>query len=595
MQLMNAQELREKYLKFFEEKGHTVIPSASLIPENDPTVLFTTAGMHPLVPYILGEKHPGGDKVTNVQKCIRTGDIDEVGDNTHLTFFEMLGNWSFGDYFKEDAIKWSFEFLTDEKWLNIPIEKLAITCFEGDDAASKDEESAKLWMDLGISEKRIAFLGKEDNWWGPAGKTGPCGPDTEMFYWSGDDSVPETFDPSDERWIEIWNDVFMEYNKNEDGSHTPLKQKNVDTGMGLDRVVAVLNGEKSPFETDLFAPIIEKIEALSGKRYQENKETMRVIADHIRTAVFIIGDQRGVVPSNVDQGYVLRRLIRRAIMHGKKLGIETAFTSELGSIVVDHYKDAYPELSENAGRISSELQKEEEKFGKTLAKGLKQFEKIAQKDGRISSGSAFDLFTSHGFPVEVTQEMAEEKGIEIDLVGFEDKMQSHRDLSRSGAEKKFSGGLADDSAEVLRLHTATHLLHRALKNVLGDDIAQKGSNITSERLRFDFNYLEKVPADKLQEIEDEVNKAIKADLPVHFEELTPEEAEERGAIGYFDDKYATLGNKLKVYFVGDYSSEICGGPHVERTGELGGFKIAKEQAVSAGIRRIKATISANET
>ncbi len=592
---MTAQELREKYLEFFKQKGHTVIPSASLIPENDPTVLFTTAGMHPLVPYLLGEKHPGGSRVANVQKCIRTGDIDEVGDNTHLTFFEMLGNWSFGDYFKEDAIKWSFEFLTSSDWLNIPLEKLAFTCFAGDDSAPKDDESAKLWMDLGVSEKRIAFLGKEDNWWGPAGKTGPCGPDTEMFYWAGDSEVPEVYDPSDEQWVEIWNDVFMEYNKNEDGSYSPLEQKNVDTGMGLDRVVAVLNNQKSPFETDLFLPIIKNIEALSGQKYAENKETMRVIADHIRTAVFIIGDQRGVVPSNVDQGYVLRRLIRRAIMHGKKLGIQTAFTSEIAGVVVDLYGNYYSELFDNEKTIYAEHQKEEEKFGKTLEKGLRQFEKVAKRDGKITGDSAFDLFTTHGFPVEVTQEMAAERGIDIDVSDFEEKMQSHKDQSRSGAEKKFAGGLADDSAEVVRLHTATHLLHRALKNVLGDEIEQKGSNITAERLRFDFSYPEKVPADKLQEIEDQINEIIQKDLPVHFEELTPEQAKERGAIGYFDDKYATLGNKLKVYFVGDYSSEICGGPHVERTGELGGLKIAKEQAVSAGVRRIKATISANET
>ena len=601
--MLSATDIRKKYLEFFKENGHAIIPSASLIPENDPTVLFTTAGMHPLVPFLLGEKHPQGARLANVQKCIRTGDIEEVGDDTHLTFFEMLGNWSLGDYFKKEAIEWSFEFLTSKKWLGIPLEKLAISVFSGDKNAPRDGQSAKLWQSLGILKERIAYLPKENNWWGPAGQTGPCGPDTEMFYWSGDAKAPKKFDPDDKQWVEIWNDVFMEYDKQANGSFKSLKQKNVDTGMGLDRVVAVLNGEKSPFETDLFLPILHKIEELSGKNYTDDPKTrwsMRVIADHLRTAAFILGDQRGVVPSNVDQGYVLRRLIRRSIMHAKKLGVTGAFTKEIGEIIVREYSNIYSELAEHRARVVEELVKEEEKFGRTLQRGLREFERVVQKEGGMITGAtAFDLFTTHGFPLEVTQEMAKERNIVVDVLGFQTEFTKHQELSRKGAEQKFAGGLADHSAEVVRLHTATHLLHRALKNVLGDSIEQKGSNITAERLRFDFNHGEKIPADKLKEIEDIVNEQIKKDLPVHFEELAPEEAKKRGAIGYFDDKYATLGNKLKVYFVGDekygfFSKEICGGPHVEHTRELGGFKILKEEAVSAGIRRIKAEVSANK-
>ncbi len=601
--MISATDIRKKYLDFFREKGHAIIPSASLIPENDSTVLFTTAGMHPLVPYLLGEKHPAGTRLANVQKCIRTGDIEEVGDDTHLTFFEMLGNWSLGDYFKKEAIEWSFEFLTNKKWLGISLEKLAVSVFTGDKDAPRDEESAKIWQSFGIPKERIAYLPKENNWWGPAGQTGPCGSDTEMFYWSGDSAAPKKFDPEDKQWVEIWNNVFMEYDKQADGSFKPLKQKNVDTGMGLDRVMAVLNNEKSPFETDLFLPILHKIEELSGKNYTDDPKTrwsMRVIADHLRTAAFILGDQRGVVPSNVDQGYVLRRLIRRSVMHAKKLGVDKPFTREIGEIVVTEYSPAYPELEKNRTRVVDELAREEEKFGRTLEKGLREFERVLKKEGSLISGkSAFDLFTAHGFPLEVTEEMAKERGIVVDAAGFQKEFEHHQELSRRGAEQKFAGGLADHSQEVVRLHTATHLLHRALKNVLGEEIEQKGSNITAERLRFDFNYKEKIPADKLKEIEDIVNEQIKKNLPVHFEELTPEEAKACGAIGYFEDKYAMLNNKLKVYFVGDdkkgfFSKEICGGPHVEHTGELGGFKILKEEAVSAGIRRIKAAVSANQ-
>ena len=600
--MITAKQLRKKYLDFFKEKGHAIIPSASLIPENDPTVLFTTAGMHPLVPYLMGEKHPEGKRLASVQKCIRTGDIEEVGDATHLTFFEMLGNWSLGDYFKKEAIEWSFEFLTDEKWLGIPVEKLAISVFEGDDSAPRDEESAKIWKSFGIPEKRIAYLGKEDNWWGPAGKTGPCGPDTEMFYWSGEGRAPEEFNPEDDNWVEIWNDVFMEYDKQADGTCKPLKQKNVDTGLGLERTVAVLSNEKSPYETELFLPIMHKIEELSGKNYTDDEETrksMRIIADHLRAAVFILGDPRGVSPSNLEQGYVLRRLIRRSIVHAKKLGVDKPFIHKVGEIVVNEYGDVYPELEQNKDRVIEELKQEEERFGKTLERGMRRFEKAVRACGsRITGQAAFELFATHGFPLEVTQEMAKERGISVDVKGYKEEFKKHQDISRAGAEQKFSGGLADESEEVKKLHTATHLLHRALKNVLSEDIEQKGSNITAERLRFDFNYPEKVPADKLKEVEDMVNEQIKKDLPVYCEEMTAEEAKKTGAAGYFDEKYKNL-SKVKVYFIGNdktgrFSSEICGGPHAKSTGELGEFKIKKEKAVSAGVRRIKATVSVNQ-
>jgi len=597
---MNTKELRQKYLDFFENNGHAIISSASLIPENDPTVLFTTAGMHPLVPYLMGEKHPSGTRLTDVQKCIRTGDIDEVGDKWHLTFFEMLGNWSLNDYWKDEAIKWSFEFLI--KKLNIPVEKLAVTCFVGDENAPKDSESAEIWLKLGIPEERVAYLGKEDNWWGPAGQTGPCGPDTEMFFWTGLEDAPAVYDPTDKNWVEIWNDVFMEYAKDTNGKYNKADRRNVDTGMGLERTVAILGGMTDVYYVDTMWPIIEKLEEISGKKYSENDEvtkSMRIISDHLRAAVMIMGDNRGVAPSNIDQGYVVRKLIRRAIRHGRNLKIANNFCKEIGQVVVGIFKDVYPEIEKNKEFALGELEKEENKFRKTLEQGLKEFAK-ASADNNISGKEAFNLFTTYGFPLEMTQELAVEGGFDFDLKEFEEEFKKHQDVSRAGAEQKFKGGLADTSEETTKLHTATHLLHASLRKVLGDHVYQKGSNITSERLRFDFSHPEKMTSEQVKETEDLVNSAIVRDYPVSFQELTVEEAKEKGAIGLFEEKY---GEKVKVYTVGDpnqkpmadassptFSMEVCGGPHVENTGVLGKFKIKKEEASSSGVRRIKAVL-----
>lgn len=606
---MNAKDLREKYINFFVEKhGHKEIKGASLIPENDPTVLFTTAGMHPLVPFLLGEPHPSGKRLVDVQKCVRTGDIEEVGDATHLTFFEMLGNWSLGDYFKKEAIEMSFEFLTNE--LGLDKSMLAVTCFEGDDNAPRDEESAEVWRSLGMPDERIAFLGKKDNWWGPAGATGPCGPDTEMFYWTGEGDAPKEFDTEDDRWVEIWNDVFMQYNKKEDGSFEPLEQKNVDTGMGLERVVAVLNGKKSPYETELFTDIIAQIRLLAG--YGEPNESQlhaeRVIADHIRSATFIMGDQFGVMPSNTDQGYVLRRLIRRAIRYGKKIGIEGDFVRKIAGIVVKNYSNYYTALNDNAEKIFSGMAKEEEKFNRTLHKGLRiltrEMEKLEDKKSEgvkaFDEKFFFEMLATYGFPVEMTIEELKEGGwIEHEgqqkyvMEKFEHYFEEHQKLSRAGAEKKFAGGLADHSEETTRLHTATHLLHQALRDVLGPHVAQKGSNITAERLRFDFSHGEKMTPEQKEEVEKIVNEQIEKALPIHCEEMTVSEAKDRGAIGLFESKY---GDRVNVYFMGEgedsFSIEICGGPHVENTSELKSFKIKKEESCGAGVRRIKAVIGA---
>lgn len=584
---MTSSEIRKKFLEFFEKKEHTIIPSASLIPENDSTVLFTTAGMHPLVPFLLGEVHPGGKRVASVQKCIRTGDIDEVGDDVHLTFFEMLGNWSFGDYWKEDAIKWSFEFLTKE--LKLPIDKLAVSCFAGDKDAPRDDESAKIWESLGIPKERIYFLPKKDNWWGPAGETGPCGPDTEMFYWTGEgEPEPLTTGDNKEKWVEIWNDVFMQYNKRADGAFEPLKQKNVDTGMGVERTVSVINGEDI-FMIDTFRPLIDCIEKLSGKKYGEGGETrraMRIIADHLRAAVFISGDTRGVAPAKVGRGYVLRKLIRRAIRYGRLLGISKDFINEVANVVIEIMKDTYPELEKNKVFVNICLNTEEERFSATLNIGLKEFSKLTSIDGKI----AFDLYQSHGFPIELTEELSRERGFVIDKKIFEEEFRKHQELSRTASAGQFKGGLADNSEQVVELHTATHLLHQALINVLGGTVDQKGSNITAERLRFDFVCPRKMTSEEIRKVEEIINQKISENLPVHFELLTVDEAKAKGAIGIFDDKYAQIGGKVKVYFAGDYSKEICGGPHVAHTGEIGKFKITKEEAVAAGIRRIRATV-----
>ncbi len=594
MKQLTAEQLRNMYLKFFESKGHKIIPSASLIPENDPSVLFTTAGMHPLVPYLLGEKHPAGTRLTDVQKCVRTGDIDEVGDLSHLTFFEMLGNWSLGDYFNEEAISWSYEFLTGKDYLNIPVENLAVTVFAGDDDAPRDISSFEKWKACGIPEDKIFFLPKKNNWW-IAGKTGPCGPDTEMFIDRGWDKCNENCDPSCDcgKYLEIWNNVFMQFYKNEDGTYSKLKQKNVDTGMGLERTLCILNGVESVYDIELFDTAKAKIKELTGVGYGDSEvatKAYRIILDHVRTATFLIGDYRGVVPSNVDQGYVLRRLIRRAIRYGKNIGLPQGSLSQIAECYIEKYKSSYEELVVNKDKIISELNKEEEKFSKALVDGLKEFNKVVTHiQGNIFPGkTAFRLYDTFGFPLEMTEELAKENGFTLDKEGYDKAYEEHQKKSSVGSEQKFKGGLADTSEQSARLHTATHLMQAGLKKVLSPTVSQKGSNITVERLRFDFNFDRPMTADEIKQVEDFVNEAIKADVPVIMEEKTVEEAKAEGAIGVFDSKY---GEKVKVYTIGNYSKEICGGPHAKHTGELGSFKIIKEQSSSAGIRRIKAVIN----
>jgi len=592
---MKAHELRNKYIEFFVSKDHTQISGASLIPENDPTVLFTTAGMHPLVPYILGQEHPAGNRLVDYQKCIRTGDIDAVGDPHHLTLFEMLGNWSLGDYFKEEAIRYSHEFLT--QWLSINPDKLSVTVFAGDEGVPRDDESAAVWRALGIPDERIYFLPREDNWWGPAGEAGPCGPDSEMFIDTGRDSCGPDCRPGCKcgKYFEIWNDVFMGYRKTLEGDYVPLARKCVDTGMGIERTIAVLQGKKSVYETEVFTPIIAGIEALSGVTYGGKEEldiSVRIIADHVRTSVFILGDQRGVKPSNVGQGYILRRLIRRAVRHGRKLGIDGKFLSALATVVVDMYGDAYPELLDNRDFVMTELALEEEKFSTTLQKGEHEFEKmlpnLLKGNGRVINGRiAFKLYDTYGFPIELTEELAAEHGFTVDTEGFDAAFQKHQEVSRAGAEQQFKGGLADHSELTTALHTATHLLHQALRTVLGTHVRQKGSNITPERLRFDFTHDAPMTPEQVREVEDIVNSVIARDLPVSFETMTIEEAKAQGAIAFFESKY---GEQVKVYSVGDFSKEVCGGPHVTSTGAMGHFKIQKEQSSSAGVRRIKAVL-----
>ena len=591
---MTTKDLKTKFLEYFESHGHAVIPGAPLVPENDPTALFITAGMHPLVPYLLGEKHPAGTRLADAQKCIRTGDIDEVGDAWHLTFFEMLGNWSLGDYGKREAITLSFNFLT--KILEIPLDKLAFTCFAGDADAPKDEESASIWQELGVKPERIAYLPKEDNWWGPAGQTGPCGPDTEMFYWSAEEPAPEQFDPKDKRWVEIWNDVFMEFNKNADGTYSPIAQKNVDTGMGVERTVATLDGKTSVYDIDPLYTIVVQVCALfnssPNELQPEELKPVRIIADHLRAATFILAD--GVVPSNVEQGYVLRRLIRRAIRYGAELGITSPFTKQIAEAVIELQGGFYKELRERRDAIIEELAKEEEKFSTTLENGLKKFEKIKAEGNIISGKDAFQLFSTYGFPIEMTRELAKERGLIVDEKEYCEEFCKHQDLSRQGAEKKFKGGLADNSELSARMHTATHLMLAAMRHVLGPHVFQRGSNITAERIRFDFSHPEKVTPEQLQEIENIVNEQIAKDLPVVAEELSIEEARERNAMGIFDSKY---GDRVKVYSIGGdstfeqcVSKEICGGPHAKSTGELHHFKIMKEEASSSGVRRVKAVL-----
>ena len=590
---MKAADLRRKYIEFFKRKGHQEIKSASLIPDNDPTCLFTTAGMHPLVPYLQGAKHPAGTRLTDCQKCIRTGDIDEVGDPVHLTFFEMLGNWSLGDYFKKEAIDFSFEFLTGKDNLNIPVDMLAVTVFAGDENAPFDEEAFNIWRGHGIPECRIAKLGKKDNWWGPAGTTGPCGPDTEMFYWTGPKPAPETFDPSNKLWVEIWNDVFMQYNKTADGKFEPLSQRNVDTGMGLERITAVLQGKASCYETEIFAPVFAALDGIRGVEGSTDRSASeRIIADHLRAATFIIAD--GITPGRVDQPYVLRRLIRRAIREGRKLGITgKLFTGIIAGVVIDEFKAFYPELEERRDVILAELEREEKQFGVTLENGIKEFQKLVDRvpafvERKVISGkNAFNLYETYGFPIELTCEMAKEQNFIVDMDGYNEAYKKHQEMSRAGAEQKFKGGLADHSEATARLHTATHLLQAALRKVLGEHVEQKGSNITAERLRFDFSHPEKMTPEQIAEAEKLVNEAIARDLEIVCEEMDVESARSRGAMGLFGSKY---GEIVKVYTMGDVSCEICGGPHAARTGELKGFKILKEESSSRGVRRIKAVI-----
>ncbi len=637
---ITAQELRNKYLTFFQSKGHTIIPSASLVPENDSSVLFTTAGMHPLVPYLLGQQHPGGTRVADVQKCIRTGDIDEVGDNTHLTFFEMLGNWSFGDYFKKEAIAWSFEFLTSKEYLNIPLQRLAFSVFAGDDDAPRDEEAAGLWKELGVAKERIAYLPKEDNWW-IAGTTGPCGPDTEMFYWIDDGTpVPANFQETknDKRWVEIWNNVFMQFEKQADGKLVPLKKPNVDTGMGLDRTLTVLNGQKSVYDTELFDPMFQVLELDQEIMSNDEVKKARIIVDHIRASVFIVND--GVEPSNKDRGYVLRRLLRRAMVMGRLLNLKFHWLEALIGKVVTTYAEAYPDMAANSEKTFAVILAEQKKFEATLEKGLKEFEKILKNNqspttpsvfgghpslsggdapqlskdnlrssppfqggvpersegevvGVLTGKDAFDLYQTFGFPWELTKELAEVFGQNIDKTEFESEFKKHQELSRTASAGQFKGGLASHSDKIVRLHTATHLMNAALRQVLGPEVWQKGSNITEERTRFDFTHNAKMTDEEKAKVEELVNGWVSRDLPVKKEILPYEEARKLNAIGVFGEKYA---DTVSVYSVYDpktdeiISREFCGGPHVEHTGVIGKFKIQKEEASSAGVRRIKATV-----
>lgn len=597
---MTRHELIEKYCNYFLNKGHQLISGRSLVPENDPTVLFTTAGMHPLVPYLSGQQtHPQGQRLVNVQKCVRTGDIDVVGDTSHLTFFEMLGNWSLGDYFKKESIEMSFEFLTSPQYLNIPIERLRISIFAGDKDVPRDDEAKEIWLSLGVAPQAIVALGREDNWWGPAGETGPCGPDTEIFYDRGEKNCSNSnCQPGCDcgRFIEIWNNVFMQYHKDAEGNYTPLEKQCVDTGMGVERTVMVLEDLDSVYDTDAFSAIIARINELSSQNVTDEKYQIaqRVIADHVRAAVMMIGDAQEVLPSNVGRGYVLRRLIRRAIQHGQRCGFEGLFLADLGGVVVDVYKQEYPELQDKKERILRELEAEENAFNDALRRGKVQFEKEtaklkAQNIQQISGQLAFRLYDTFGFPLSMTKEMAENIELTVDEAGFNDAYVRHQEVSREGASASFKGGLAGHSDVEVRYHTATHLLHEALRQVLGDEVAQKGSNITPERLRFDFSFSRKMTPEEIVAVENIVNEIIEKDLKVSVEILPLEKAKSMENIrALFSEKYE---NDVSVYSIGDFSHEICGGPHVEHTNEIGKFQIKKEQSSAKGIRRIKAIIN----
>jgi len=580
--------LKDLYIDFFVKNGHKQIPSAPVVPENDPSVLFNTAGMQPLIPYLMGQPHPYGTRLVDYQKCIRTNDLDAIGDKTHHTFFEMLGNWSLGDYFKKESINFSFYLLT--KILNIPVERLAVTVFEGDESIPRDTESANIWMSLGISEDRIAYLGKEDNFW-IAGETGPCGTDTEIFYFRSDDEIPAKFDPEDDRWVEIWNNVFMQYNKASDGTITELPKKNVDTGMGLERVAAVLEGVDDNYKSSVWTDIIKTIENVSNKKYEGNEVSMRIIADHIRTAVFISADPALIKPSNTDQGYILRRLIRRAIRHAKRLEIDinSNWEEQIALVILNQYSKYYKELIDNKEIVLEVLKNEKIKFNRTLEKGLREFEKITSNliDNVLNKDLAFKLYDTYGFPIELTEELASELNIKVDVEGFKEKFKAHQELSRTASAGKFKGGLAGDGEVETKYHTATHLLNAALKEVVSKDVHQKGSNITSERMRFDFSCDHKLTDEEKQQTEDLVNKWISESLDVTVEQMNKEDAIKSGAECMFIEKYPDI---VTVYSIGSVSKELCGGPHVKNTNELGHFKIVKEEASSAGVRRIKAIL-----
>ena len=600
---MNANELRSKYIEFFKSKNHVEISGQSLIPENDPSVLFTTAGMHPLVPYLLGEPHPAGTRLTDYQKCIRTGDIDEVGDPSHLTCFEMLGNWSLGDYFKKESISFSYEFLTSPKWLGLDPKKISVTVFAGDENAPRDEEAAVAWIANGMPEDKIAYLPASDNWWA-AGPTGPCGPDTEIFYWVGEGLPPKGSNKGTDsaNWMEIWNNVFMQFNRVDEKTLEPLPKKNVDTGMGLERTNCILQGKTSVYLTEVFQPIIHKIEELSGYKYGEEDakdQSVRIIADHTRSATFILGDQKGVTPDRVGAGYVLRRLIRRAVRHGMKLGIDKDFMAEIAAVVVENFKNAYPELEQNKDKIYSELTKEEAKFRTTLKKGEAEFQKMLpnlnKNPKKIISGKvAYNLYETYGYPLELTQELGKENGFTVDVEGFKEAERKHQEASKTAEAGKAKGGIAEQSDVATKYHTATHLLQQALFEVLGEQVAQKGSNINAERMRFDFTFERAMTSEEIQKVQDIVNEKIKEDLPVTMEVMTLDQAKAEGARALFVNKY---GEQVKVYTIGRdakkdwFSKEVCGGPHVQHTAQIGDFKIVKEQSSSAGVRRIKAVIS----
>ena len=575
--------IKDLFINFFISKGHKQIPSAPVVPENDPSVLFNTAGMQPLIPYLMGEPHPYGTRLCDYQKCIRTNDLDAIGDTTHHTFFEMLGNWSLGDYFKDESISWSFEFLTEH--LNIPVERLAVTVFVGNDLIPFDEVSYNKWLSLGIKKERIAKT-VEDNFW-IAGTSGPCGPDTEIFYFRSNDEIPENFDPEDERWVEIWNNVFMQYFKDEAGNVTELPKKNVDTGMGVERVTAILEGVNDNYKSSIWSDVIDLISNISNLPYEGNEESMRIIADHIRTAVFISADPAGIKPSNTDQGYILRRLIRRAIRHAKKLNIDinSNWEEQIARLLISKYKKYYSELDSNEVVVLEVLKNEKEKFNKTLEKGLREFAKVSNKD--IDGDVAFHLYDTYGFPIELTEELAHDAGINVDVKGFEEKFKAHQELSRTASAGKFKGGLAGNSEIETKYHTATHLLNAALKVVVGTDVHQKGSNITDERMRFDFSCDYKLSDEEKQKAEDLVNLWISEGLDVRAQEMKKEDAIKSGAECMFIEKYPDI---VTVYSIGDISKELCGGPHVKNTSELGHFKIKKEEASSAGVRRIKAIL-----